>query len=111
LQAWNRALARRAFSIQNINDFKSKGSMSEFKFGCPKCEQHLQCEEQFAGREIQCPHCHHLIRIPPAPGKTAQFTPESGLTWATFVPPGNAEPPKGLSIGKKADPPPPPGKK
>jgi len=62
--------------------------MGDFKFSCPHCSQHLQCDEQFSGRQIQCPHCDHLIRIPPAPGKTAQFSAESGMTWATFVPPG-----------------------
>ncbi len=79
--------------------------MSEFKFGCPHCQQHLQCDEQFAGREIQCPKCHVLLRIPPAPGKTANFTPESGMTWATFVPSGTAEKPKNISLGRKDNPP------
>jgi len=32
------------------------------------------------------------------PGQTAQFTPESGKTWATFVPSGNQPPPVGLSL-------------
>jgi DNA-directed RNA polymerase subunit RPC12/RpoP len=73
---------------------KTKGIMSEFKFECPQCKQHLQCDEQFSGREIQCPGCNHLIRIPPVPGQTAQYAPESGKTWNTFVPPGNAPPAK-----------------
>jgi hypothetical protein len=60
--------------------------MNEFKFSCPHCDQHLQCDEQFSGREIQCPACDHLIRIPAIPGKTVEFNPESGKTWATFVP-------------------------
>jgi hypothetical protein len=77
--------------------------MSEFKFSCPHCSQHLQCDEQFSGRQIQCPHCDHLIRIPPAPGKTAQYAPESGMTWATYVSPAN-EPSK-----KSAPATPPPG--
>jgi hypothetical protein len=68
--------------------------MGEFKFSCPHCNQHLQCDEQFSGRQIQCPHCDHLIRIPAAPGKTAQVSPESGMTWATYVPPANVPPPK-----------------
>ena len=63
--------------------------MSEFKFSCSHCGQHLACDEQFSGRQIQCPACQVLIRIPPVPGKTAQFDPQSGKTWATFVPPGN----------------------
>jgi hypothetical protein len=82
--------------------------MNQFKFSCPKCQQHLQCDEQFSGREIQCPGCHHLIRIPPVPGKTAQYAPESGKTWATFVPPGNAAPPKNLSVAPKKETPKPP---
>ena len=82
--------------------------MNQFKFSCPQCQQHLQCDEQFAGREIQCPGCNHLIRIPSVPGQTTQYTPESGKTWATFVPPGNAAPPKNLSISPKKDNPKPP---
>jgi DNA-directed RNA polymerase subunit RPC12/RpoP len=79
--------------------------MSEFKFGCPKCEQHLQCDEQFSGREIQCPRCHVLLRIPPVPGKTAQYSPESGMTWATFIPSGATPTPKGPSLKPKGSPP------
>src|SRR5580658_9970113 len=48
--------------------------MSEFKFSCPDCQQHLQCDEQMSGLEIQCPNCHHLIGIPAVPGKTAQYS-------------------------------------
>jgi hypothetical protein len=68
--------------------------MNEFKFACPHCQQHLQCDEQFSGREIQCPGCNVLIRIPSIPGKTVNYTPESGKTWATFVPPADAPRPK-----------------
>ena len=84
--------------------------MSEFKFSCPHCKQHLQCEEQFSGREIQCPSCHVLIRIPPIPGKTAQYNPESGKTWATYTSPGNVVPPKGVAVSRKPGPPKPPAK-
>jgi hypothetical protein len=76
----------------------------EHKFSCPHCKQHLQCDEQFAGRQIQCPRCHVLIRIPGVAGKTANYKPESGKTWATFVPQGNTPKPK-LSINKKDNPP------
>ena len=84
--------------------------MSEFKFSCPHCQQHMQCEEQLAGREIQCPACHALIRIPPVPGQTAQYNPESGKTWATFVPSGNVQPPKAVHLAPKPAPPNLPGK-
>jgi hypothetical protein len=75
--------------------------MSEFKFSCPHCEQHLQCEEQLSGRQIQCPNCHVLIRIPAVPGKTVEYNPESGKTWATFVPSGGAETGRGIALGGK----------
>jgi DNA-directed RNA polymerase subunit RPC12/RpoP len=71
--------------------------MAEFKFSCSHCDQHLQCDESLSGRQIQCPHCNTLIRIPPAPGKTAAYQPESGKTWGTFVG-GQIEPPKGIAI-------------
>ncbi|MCX6922355.1 MAG: hypothetical protein NT154_03935 [Verrucomicrobia bacterium] len=29
--------------------------MSEFKFSCPHCQQHLQCDERLSGREIRIP--------------------------------------------------------
>lgn len=64
--------------------------MSEFKFSCPQCEQHLQCDERLSGKQIQCPACNHLIVIPPSPAQQAQgnYAPESGQTWATFIPRG-----------------------
>jgi len=77
--------------------------MSEFKFSCPHCQQHFQCDEQFSGREIQCPGCHHLIHIPSVPGRTVDYQPEAGKTCATYVPHGNVPPPKGLSINPKKD--------
>jgi hypothetical protein len=63
---------------------------NEFKFYCSHCDQPLQCEAQFAGRQIQCPACNHLIRIPnpPAGMGFTQVQPESGQTWATHVPKG-----------------------
>ena len=53
-----------------------------------------------SGRQIQCPACNHLIRIPASPTQAAQgdYTPESGRTWATFIAPPNVEKPKGLGL-------------
>jgi hypothetical protein len=63
--------------------------MSDFKFSCPHCDQHLQCDDRLGGKQIQCPACNHLIVIPPSPAQLAQgeYTPESGKTWATHIPP------------------------
>jgi DNA-directed RNA polymerase subunit M/transcription elongation factor TFIIS len=51
--------------------------MSDINFNCPNCQQRLVCDEQHSGRQIQCPKCDHLIRIPPVPGKTVDYNPES----------------------------------
>jgi hypothetical protein len=67
--------------------------MSELKFSCPHCDQHLQADEQLSGRQIQCPSCNKLIRIPKVPGKTALYDPQSGMTWATYVPHAKVAPP------------------
>ena len=78
--------------------------MAQFKFSCPQCQQHLQCEEQLSGRQIQCPSCHVLIRVPPVPGHTADYRPESGKTWATFVGSGPAAPSGPLSVRRGSEP-------
>ena len=78
--------------------------MTDLKFSCPRCQQHLECDAQLSGREVQCPRCQVLIRIPPVPGQTAQYQPESGKTWQTFVSSGQAQPPKRLSFRRKQQP-------
>ena len=62
----------------------------EFKFYCSHCDQPLQCEARYAGRQIQCPACNHLIRIPnpPAGMGFTHVDPESGRTWDTHLPKG-----------------------
>lgn len=65
-------------------------STSEFKFYCSHCDQPLKCDPRFAGRQIQCPGCNVLIRIPSPPPGTG-FThvePQSGNTWDTHLPKG-----------------------
>jgi len=65
-------------------------SANEFKFYCSHCDQPLKCDPCHAGRQIQCPACQHLIRIPnPPPGSGfTQVQPESGRTWDTHPPKG-----------------------
>jgi len=81
---------QRSLSNQGLDN--TINYMSEFKFACPHCQQRIACDEQFSGRQIQCPECDHLIRIPAVPGKTAAYAPESGMTWATHVRPAKAPP-------------------
>jgi DNA-directed RNA polymerase subunit RPC12/RpoP len=39
--------------------------MSEFKFNCPKCGQHILANEEWGDRQIDCPSCNTRITIPP----------------------------------------------
>src|SRR5262245_1574767 len=44
--------------------------MSDIKFACPQCQQHIQCEPGYAGMEVACPTCSTRIIVPgtaPAP--------------------------------------------
>jgi len=53
--------------------------MSDIKFECSHCQQHLACEELDAGKQIQCPACNQLIQIPQAPGATVPPAGQSRL--------------------------------
>ena len=75
--------------------------MNEFKFYCSHCDHPLKCDPCFAGRQIQCPGCNVLIRIPSPPAGTG-FThvePQSGHTWDTHPPKGQ----KGQGVAQSAD--------
>jgi DNA-directed RNA polymerase subunit RPC12/RpoP len=41
--------------------------MSEFKFACPICGQHITADSKDAGSEISCPTCYRKIVVPQAP--------------------------------------------
>ncbi|MBI4659875.1 MAG: hypothetical protein HY735_13625 [Verrucomicrobia bacterium] len=57
----------------------------ELKFYCSHCDQPLKCEVQFAGRQIQCPGCQQLIRIPNPPSGSGftQVEPKAARPWDT----------------------------
>jgi hypothetical protein len=38
--------------------------MSEFKFVCPACGQHMQCERAYVGHKTNCPGCNAEVRVP-----------------------------------------------
>jgi hypothetical protein len=38
--------------------------MSDFKFACPLCDQHIKCDERLGGQQIKCPSCGGDILIP-----------------------------------------------
>lgn len=46
---------------------KCFGIMSEFKYACPVCGQHISCDSSQAGTVMQCPTCFQQIIVPQAP--------------------------------------------
>lgn len=47
-------------------------TMSDFKFACPVCGQHITCDSGSSGSQMDCPTCFRHLVVPqaPAPGKT-----------------------------------------
>jgi hypothetical protein len=41
--------------------------MAEFKFSCPQCGQHIQCDTSYSGMQIDCPICKQAIVVPQPP--------------------------------------------
>jgi len=41
--------------------------MSDFKFACPICGQHMSCDRDKAGTHIECPSCFREIIVPQPP--------------------------------------------
>jgi hypothetical protein len=72
--------------------------MAEFKFFCPQCGQHIQCDTGYSGKQINCPVCQQAIVVPQAPRaaaapvlaksrilRKALFTTASALVFAGLV--------------------------
>jgi DNA-directed RNA polymerase subunit RPC12/RpoP len=45
----------------------SAKSMSEYKYACPVCGQHMMCDSSQAGSVMECPTCFQKITAPQAP--------------------------------------------
>jgi DNA-directed RNA polymerase subunit RPC12/RpoP len=46
--------------------------MSEFKYACPVCGQHMKCDSSQAGSVMECPTCFQKITVPQAPASDDQ---------------------------------------
>jgi len=46
--------------------------MSEFKYACPVCGQHIKCDSSQAGSVMECPTCFQKITVPQAPSSEDQ---------------------------------------
>src|SRR5262245_52007238 len=40
--------------------------MSEFKFACPVCSQHITCDSRSSGTQMECPTCFRKLVVPQA---------------------------------------------
>ena len=47
-------------------------SMSEFKYACPVCGQHIKCDSSQTGSTMVCPTCFQKIIVPQAPATDDQ---------------------------------------
>ena len=47
--------------------------MSEFKFACPVCGQHMMCDASQGGSVMECPTCFQKITAPQAPAPDSKF--------------------------------------
>jgi hypothetical protein len=47
--------------------------MSEFKFACPVCGQHMMCDVSHGGQVMECPTCFQKIAAPQAPAADGKF--------------------------------------
>jgi len=46
--------------------------MSEFKYACPVCGQHMKCDSSQSGSVMECPTCFQKITVPQAPAEGDQ---------------------------------------
>jgi hypothetical protein len=58
----------------NTNE-KSSNTMNEFKFTCPQCGQHILCDPQWSGSEINCPACQQTLVVPSVEPPGSQVPP------------------------------------
>src|SRR4051812_34382751 len=74
--------------------------MSDLKFSCTSCGQHIQCAAEHAGENIPCPSCAQLVRVPAAsavvevapapPANENPFADESKVSYTPTASPEEA---------------------
>jgi hypothetical protein len=82
--------------------------MSDFKFPCPKCGQHILCDTSNAGMQIPCPVCQTLLTVPTpppaAPAAPGKLSINKTARHAPPPPPGAANAPAQPAWGTKPAP-------
>lgn len=67
-EAARKSLPKKALSSVVLCEIVGAEAMSEFKFACPVCGQHITADSTSAGGQIECPTCFQKIVVPQAPG-------------------------------------------
>jgi DNA-directed RNA polymerase subunit RPC12/RpoP len=71
--------------------------VSEFKYACPVCGQHIKCDSSQVGTVMECPTCFQKITVPQAPDSDDQKliitgTKVGGERPTSKIPDGNPSP-------------------
>ena len=64
--------------------------MSEIKFACPTCQQHIEADSGYAGMQISCPACKNPMVVPGSPVLAAAPPPAPVLSYTPAPPPVSA---------------------
>ena len=61
--------------------------MSEFKFACPVCGQHIKCDSAKSGSQMECPTCFRQMVVPQAPtGEDSKLVLTAATVQSRVVP-------------------------
>src|SRR5690242_21488678 len=73
--------------------------MSELKFICPACNQHISCEKAYVGHKLPCPTCGAELRVPfsNSPGGAPNALPRAEL----IIDPAAVKKPAELATAQK----------
>jgi hypothetical protein len=66
-EARPKSLPKKALSSLTPCEIVGAEAMSEFKFACPVCGQHITADSATAGGQIECPTCFQKIIVPQGP--------------------------------------------
>lgn len=74
--------------------------MSEFKFACPVCGQHMAADSASTGMQIECPTCFQAIIVPRAPNSQSKYL--LSATQAIKPQPSKPFPPQPIPVPARA---------
>jgi hypothetical protein len=64
--------------------------MSEIKFACPSCQQHISADAGYAGMQITCPACNNAMVVPGTPAAPVAAPSAAAPAYAPPPPPPSA---------------------